>query len=38
MKLTIILASLLALLTPAHADDGPKNVQIDAEFIEVPEP
>lgn len=37
MKLTTIL-TLLALLTIARADDGPKNVQIDAEFIEVPEP
>ena len=38
MKLTTTLALLVTLLTTARADDGPKNVQIDAEFIEVPEP
>ena len=38
MKLTTSLTLLLAFLTTARTDDGPKNVQIDLEFIEVAEP
>lgn len=37
MKLPTTLALLLALVTIARADDGPKNVQIDVEFIDVPD-
>lgn len=38
MKPITTLALLLTLLTTARADDGPKNVQIDLEFVEVSEP
>ena len=38
MKSIVAAVSILALLSHSFADDGPKNVQIDVEYIEVPEP